>query len=417
MRLWGGHGRLRHQRLQTILTIAAIATAVALPVVLISVGGGVSAHELNNLENAGYQIVVSAGGIHGIGHAHSVADQILGLGSVTAASPVLSVALDVFLGSGGAVPVPALAEGIVPGQFLPTLGPTDSGLFPSPLPLGDPTDAVHYAQGTYGGPATNDVMVSSPLAEEYQLAVGDRLQLAPSANASQAVPYNLTGIFGVPAGVLGQTGGFALLLPLSSLQVLTGYANGAGAPVTDAADSIEVSVGGSVATNPSALAQVRNEVQRLVPYDSVSTLSQEVDQLQSASSVLTGFYLALSSVGLTVGLVFLALVMLRRVESDRRSIGIRRAIGIPGRSVVAGVLGEGVTMSALGALGGVVVGYLLVEGLARWATGPVQEAAQLAEFVPVTLLELALGIVGLSLLAGGLAARAALRLDLAESLR
>ncbi len=415
MRLWGGRGRLRHQRLQTILTIAAIATAVALPVVLISVGGGVSAHELSDLENAGYQIVVSAGGLHGIANAHRVADEILSIPSVTAASPVLSVALDAFLGT--AAPVPSLAEGVIPGQFLPTLGPTESGLFPSPLPLGDPTDSVHFDNGTYAGPATNDVLVSSPLAQQYKLSVGMTLLLGPSANASQAVRYNLTGTFGVPLGELGQTGGFALLVPLSSLQVLTGYASGPKAPVVDAADTVEVSVGGTVATNPSQLDQVRNEVQKLVPYDSVSTLAQEAQQLQSASSVLTGFYLALSSVGLTVGLVFLALVMLRRVESDRRSIGIRRAIGVPGRSVVGGVLSEGVAMAGLGALGGVVVGYLLVEGLASWASGPVQEATRLAEFVPLTLLELVLGVLGLALLAGGLAARAALRLDLAESLR
>lgn len=415
MRIWGGRGRLRHQRLQTLLTIAAIATAVALPVVLISVGGGVSSHELSALENAGYQIVVSAGGLHGITNAHLLASQILMLASVTAASPVLSVAIDAFVGTAGAVP--SLAEGIVPAQFVPTLGPTETGLFPPRLPLGDPTDLVHFDNGGYRGPATYDVMVSSPLARLYNLSVGASLPLGPSANESQAVRYNLTGIFGVPLGSLGQTGGFALLVSLSNLQVMTGYSNGSGVPVRDAADTVEISVGGSVATDPSQLDHVRAEVQALVPYDSVSTLSQEAQQLQSASSVLTGFYLALSSVGLSVGLVFLALVMLRRVESDRRSIGIRRALGVPGRSVVAGVLGEAVTIASLGALGGVVVGYAMVEALATWGTGVVQEAASLAEFVPLTLLELALGILGLSLLAGAAAARAALRLDLAESLR
>jgi putative ABC transport system permease protein len=415
VRLWGGHGRLRHQRLQVVLAIAAIATAVALPVVLISVGGGVSSHELSNLENAGYQIVVSAGGVHGIASAHHLASEIERLPSVTAASPVLSVAIDAFLGSSGAIP--SLAEGVIPGEFLPTLGPTESGLFPSPLPLGDPTDSIHFANGTYRGPATNDVLVSSPLAKLYHLSAGESLVLGPSANQSQAVRYNLTGVFGVPLGALGQTGGFALLLPLSNLQSMTGYSNGSGVGVVDAADTVEVAVTGSVATSPSALAHVQNEIQALVPYDGVSTLSQEAQQLQSASSVLTGFYLALSSVGLTVGLVFLALVMLRRVESDRRSIGIQRALGVPGRSVVLGVLTEGVTMAVLGAVGGVLAGYVIVEALAAWTTGAVQEAASLAEFVPLTLLELTAGVLALSVLAGGVAARAALRLDLAESLR
>jgi putative ABC transport system permease protein len=414
--LWGGHGRLRHQRLQTVLAIAAVATAVALPVVLISVGGGVSAHELNDLENVGYQIVVSAGGVHGIVNSHTLSSEIRrDIPSVVAASPVLSVAIDAFLGTTG--PVPSLAEGVIPDQFLPTLGPTEQGLFPSPLPLGDPTDEVHFANGTYTGPTIYDVLVSSPLAQRYQLAVGQTIPLAPSANESQAVLYNVTGTFGVPLGALGQTGGFALLVGLSNLQEMTGYSNGTGVPVVDAADTVEVTVTGSVASDPTALRQVQDEIQKLAQYDSVSTLSQEAQELQEASSVLTGFYLALSSVGLTVGLVFLALVMARRVEADQRSIGIRRAIGVPGRSVVVGVLEEAVTMATLGAIGGLVAGYVIVTAIAQWGSGAVQEAARLAEFVPLTLAELALGVVGLSLLAGAFAARRALRLDLAESLR
>ncbi len=415
MKLWGGHGQLRHGRLQVILAVAAIATAVALPVVLISVGGGVAAHELNDLENAGYEVVVSAVGLHGIAHAHSLTQRILSIPSVTAASPVLSIAIDVFLGTGGAIP--SLAEGIIPDQFLPTLGPTESGLFPKPLPLGDPTDSVHYDNGTYAGPATDDVVISSPFAQAYSLSAGSHVTLSPVANVSEGISYKVTGTFGVPLGSLGETGAFALLLPLSNLQVMTGYANASGTPVVDAADTVEVAAGGDVSTNPSALAALQSEVQALVPYYSVSSLTQETQELESASSVLTGFYLALSSVGLTVGLVFLTLVMLRRVETDRRSIGIRRAIGVPGRDVVGGVLLEGLTLSTLGAVGGVVAGYVLVEGLAAWGSGAVQEAASLADFVPLTLLELVLGIVGLSLLAGSVAARSALRLDLAEALR
>ncbi len=415
MRLWGGHGRLRHQRLQTILTVAALATAVALPVVLLSVGGGVSQHELNDLENAGYQIVISAAGLHGVANAHALTDRILAIPSVTAASPVLSVAIDVFLGSGAAVP--SLAEGVIPDQFTPTLGPTESGLFPAHLPLGDPTDELHYANGTYAGPANYSILVSSPFAQAYSLSVGQSVKLAPTANDSQAVAYNITGIFGVPLGTLGEVGAFALLLPLSDLQVMTGYAHGPGVPVPDAADTLEVAVTGAVATNPTALNQVRNEIAALVPYYGVSTLSQEAEQLQTAASVLTGFYLALSSVGLTVGLVFLALVMMRRVESDRRSIGVRRALGLPARSIVGRVLLQSVVVAGLGAVIGVVAGILLVEGLATWATGAVQEAAQLAIFVPLTLAELTGAVLVLSLLAGGSAARAALRLDLAEALR
>jgi putative ABC transport system permease protein len=127
--------------------------------------------------------------------------------------------------------------------------------------------------------------------------------------------------------------------------------------------------------------------------------------------------LALSSVGLTVGLLFLALVLLRRVESDRRSIGIRRALGLSGRSIAREILVGGAILALLGGATGVVAGYLIVEVLATWATSAVREAAQLAVFSPLELTELVAGVVGLSLLAGAVATRAALRIPITEALR
>jgi putative ABC transport system permease protein len=414
MMRWGRGGSLRHSRLQLVLAVAAVGTAVALPVVLLSVGGGVSAHELANIQNAGYQIVVSAAGLHGIVHAHNYTDQILSIGGVTAASPILSVTIDAFTSSGSVSPV--LAEGVIPDQFTPTLGPAESGLFPSPLPLGDPTDDVHFAHGSYSGPATNDVLVSTPYAAAHGVSVGASLVLSPVANRTLGTTYHVTGTFGVPPAVLGPTGAFAVILPLSDLQSLTGYA-GAGAVVADAADTIQVAVVGSAATNPGALDHIRDQVQALFPYYGVSSLTQEAQQLQSASGVLTGFYLALSSVGLTVGLLFLALVLLRRVEADRRSIGIRRALGIPGRSIAGEIVRDGVTLALTGGIAGLFVGYLIVEAIATWATSTVQEAARLAVFDPLELAGLVVGVVALSLLAGAIATRSALRMEISEALR
>ncbi len=408
-------GSLRHARLQQVLAIAAIATAVALPVVLLSVGGGVSQHELSDLENAGYQIVVSASGEHGISDGHALTQRILAIPSVAAVSPVLSVAVDLFAGTGGATPL--LAEGVIPGQFLATLGAAEADLFPRPLPLGDPTDAIHFANGSYDGPATEDVLVSSPLADADHIAVGTTVLLSPGANRSLGVSYTVTGIFGVAPTALGPTGAFAAVLPLSDLQLLTGYATGSGGTLIDAVDSIEVSLAGAAETEPAVLDQVRAEIQALVPYYGVSSLDQEAQQLQQASSVLTGFYLALSSVALIVGLLFLALVLVRRVESGRRAIGIRRALGLPRSWIAGGILEDGLVLAAAGSVIGVAGGYLIVAGLARWGSAAVAEAARLAVFVPSTLALLAAAVVVLSLVASAAAVRAALRVEITEALR
>ena len=415
MMRFGFGASLRHLRLQQLLAIAAVGTAVALPVVLVSVGGGVSAHELASLENAGYQIVVSAAGLHGITNTHNLTARILSVGSVAAASPVLSVAIDAFPSGQG--PSPVLAEGVIPDQFVPTLGPAESGLFPNPLPLGDPTDARHFDNGTYQGPASNEVLISSPLAQSSGLAAGDSLWLGATTNRSQAVEYNVTGTFGVPPTALGPTGAFAIVLPLSNLQVMAGFAAGSNAAAHDASDTVEIAVSGAVSTNPTALAHVEAEIQALVPYYAVSSLNQEAQQLQSASGVLTGFYLALSSVGLTVGLLFLALVLVRRVESDRRSIGVRRALGLPHWWIAREIVLDGLALASLGSVVGILGGYLIVRGLATWGSADVQLAARWALFDPVTLGAIAAGVVALSLLASGVATRSALHVEITEALR
>jgi ABC-type antimicrobial peptide transport system permease subunit len=411
---FGRGGSLRHSRLQWVLAVAAIGTAVSLPVVLISVGGGVSAHELGNLQHAGYEIVVSTGGSHGINGSHNLTEQILTVSSVTAASPVLDAPLVVFY-PGGNVTVPA--QGVIPDEFLATLGPTESGLFPSPLPLGDPTDMVHYASGTYHGSASDDILLSLAFENHYGIGVGDHIKLSPTENQSQGLPFLVTGSFGTPGFSIGPSDAYVVLMPLSDLQVLAGYGPSSHPAESDLSDQIQVSVAGSVATDPTALAQVQDKIHNRVPFYSVTTLSQEVQQLQSASAVLTGFYLALSSVGLSVGLIFLALVLLRRVETDRRSIGVRRALGLSDWQIARGILSEGAGLAALGAIAGVLGGYLVVEALATWATSTVQEAAQLAIFDPVTLLAIAAGVVGLSVLAAGVATRTALRTEITEALR
>jgi putative ABC transport system permease protein len=409
--------RLSHTSLQDLLAVAAIATAVALPVILLSVGGGVLAHERTALESSGFEITVSAPGTHGIGDAHALSRQIDGIPNVSAASPVLSAAIDLF-GPGG-VTEPALAEGVIPGPFVATLSPAEADAFPSPLPLGDPTDAVHFANGSYDGQATDDVLVASPLATALGVSVGATLVVADGPNASEGVPFEVTGEFGTPGGALGPIAGFAVVMPLSDLQLLTGTAreNGTSGALLDEADSVEVSLAGAAGTQPGAVDRAAAAVRALVPYYGVTTLSDQVAQLDQADAVLTGFYLALSSTAVIIGLLFLTLVLLRRVEAERRSIGIRRAIGLPGREIVGRLVGRAALLASAGVTGGVVAGFVAVQVLEAYGTGSVPAIAALAVFDPRTLLELGAGTVGLCLLASGAAARAALRLPLAEALR
>jgi ABC-type lipoprotein release transport system permease subunit len=406
--------RIAHRRLQTILAVAALGTAVALPVVLLSVGGGVFAHELSKLTSSGYQLAVSSSGVHGINDAHGLSGRIAGIPGVDQVSPILSAPLDVFTPGGLS---PALAEGIVPGAFSATQGPTESVLFPNPMPLGDPTDRLHWANGSYAGPSAGRVVISTPFAAAEGLRVGDELSLGATPNRSEAVPFLVSGTFGVEAASLGPVAAFGLLIPLSDLQILTGLADPSAGLSLDAADTLQIRLADPQASDPGAVARVGQDIASLVPYYTVDTVSNQAAQVRAAEAVLTGFYLGLSAVGLIVGLGFLSLILVREVEVERRSIGIRRALGVPSSSIVGGILLRGYSLAAAGATAGILLGILLVGTLAEYAGGTVETVARLAEFDPLTLAELGLAVVGLSGIAGALAARSALRRPISEVLR
>ncbi|HUI38255.1 MAG TPA: FtsX-like permease family protein, partial [Thermoplasmata archaeon] len=205
----------------------------------------------------------------------------------------------------------------------------------------------------------------------------------------------------------------------SDLQLVVGVArtNGSTGALVDAADTIQVALDGPAASSPGGSARIAAEIQALAPYYEVSTLTEEVHSLQQATAVLTGFYVAISSIGLAVGLVFLAVVLVRQVETERRSLGIRRALGVRAREIASMMVARSLVLGAAGAAGGVATGGLLVEGLASYGNASVREATRLAIFDPVVLGSLVGGVLALAALASAAATRAALRLSIPEALR
>lgn len=408
-------GSLRHRTAQSVLAVAAIAAAVALPVVLLSVGGGVYSHELASIEDVGYSVSVESAGAHGISGAHALCDRIDAISGVLAASPILSMPIDLFVAGAGVVPV--LAEGIIPSAFDATQTSADRSLLPSSISLGDPNDVIHYDNGTYAGPSSHELLLSTALTQTLNISTGTAVTLSPSANASAGTAFTVAGEFGLPPGILGPSPLFVVLLPLSQLQSLVGLARAASGTVLDSADSIQIAMVPSLAVSPAAVQRVASQIQALTPYYAVVPLTQETSEIQSADAVITGFYVGLSSIGIIVGLLFLVIILLRRVEQERQAIGIRRAIGVPAWQVAQGIVSEAVGLTLLGVGAGLAGGVGVVEFLARYGSGTVAEIANLAVFDPGTLLLLALALVGLALLASALPVRRALRLSLPEVLR
>jgi putative ABC transport system permease protein len=143
----------------------------------------------------------------------------------------------------------------------------------------------------------------------------------------------------------------------------------------------------------------------------VMTQQQMLDVLGSIVDVLTLGVAALGGISLLVGGVGIFTIMTIAVRERTPEIGLLRAIGAR-RSVIARLfVGEAMLLSAIGGVGGLVLGLSLVL-LAQWAA-PAMPATISPLYVALSL---ALAVtIGLS--AGVLPARSAARLEPLDALR
>jgi putative ABC transport system permease protein len=144
------------------------------------------------------------------------------------------------------------------------------------------------------------------------------------------------------------------------------------------------------------------------------TIITQEDMLRTLSNILDILTMAvgaLGSISLLVGGVGIVTIMTIAVSERTSEIGLMVALGAPRQTILTLFLGEAVTLSAIGGVMGLALGF----GLAQLIHLAVPA---LPVHTPVSFVLLAEGIaVLIGLLAGVLPARSAARLDPVEALR
>lgn len=320
-----------------LLSLTGVAIAIMLMIVVSGVALGLASQSAVQSEDVDYWVVPEGGSLDTIavstagpqlGATHDLTDRLRRDERVRYATPVLMQVVPVESPSGDDPEYILFVGVIVPEDVQPTI----AGLSTASLQPGDP----YYANGTYNGTWTGEVVVNDATAELLHASNGSGITPTGGSPGSFRVES-------VSSGEL-QTGIGAApvaLVHLSELQAITGAADG------DAADQLLVS------TNDPG---VRGDLSGLYPNTVVVTRTGIAAQQVSLSSLPFAMGVAALVVAVLVGLLFTATMMGLEVTNDRTALATFTALGYSERSLTVLVVAETVSLAALGGLLGVGLG-------------------------------------------------------------
>ncbi|NIP33348.1 MAG: FtsX-like permease family protein, partial [Thermoplasmata archaeon] len=262
------------------------------------------------------------------------------------------------------------AFGVVPDDFWELMGDEERKRF-DPDQWFEHGDDPHFGTGEYDGPFTGEIMLSKNLRKE-NIEVGHRLP----ALGTNARTFNLTvvGFFDHEFSGVGYIGDLSFaILHLAELQNMTGLAfeeDAQGRRVVDLADGVSVAMTDE-AVRKGMEEKVADRIRETWPEheDDVYTKTDQLELIRQETVLAEIFYLAVGSVSMFIGMLFVATIMIVSVMERTREIGMLRAIGLSRRTIFLQVLTESMILVLVGALIGIMPGYLG----AVWAAGQISE--------------------------------------------
>lgn len=375
--------QLRHDRMRTVLAVIGITLAVLSTTLLASAGIGVVETGQQKFDSAGRDLWITGGPMRfapgtvggletSLTNSHQIAAEIGQRETVKTAVPMSFQT--VYVGSNPENLQTILAVGV------PMAG---NGAVSMTTGRGFAQEDIHYANGTYSGPMTNEIIVDPRTARLLNLSINDTLYIGGTVSDAQDHSYTVVGISPTFSRFLGSP---TVVLHLSELQTLTNTAR------EDRAAMITIDLKESA--NVSA---IENDLQESYPQYTVRTNREQLQSVlqQKAVIIASGatlvFLAVVTGLMLTINLLVLLVYQQRETIAALRAIGVSRwplvgAVGFQG--LILGLIGGGLGLAltpplaaALNAIASIIVGF---EGLVQTPPLVFTAGAAIAVLVGVT---------------------------------
>ena len=380
--------RLRTGRLRAALTMLGVIIGVASVVALVGVGQGTTSNITTRLASLGTNLLTISPTGGSSAHPLTLDDSaaVAKVIGVAAVAPELQTSADVVVGTKSTTTslvgtsaqyAQVRAYDVWQGSFL-TDAAVDDGLRVAVL----------------GATTASDLGLDAS-------AIGTDISV-------NGLPFRVIGILQPKGGSGFNNPDDEILVPLATIHK---YFIGG-----DTVRTIGVSVTSDdqmtqVTDDITALLRDRHELAATDNADfSVFNQTQLLDAASSITATLTLLLGGIASISLIVGGIGIMNIMLVSVRERTREIGIRKAVGARGRDILAQFLIEALTLSLLGGLIGIVVGFgvsALIGQIAGWGV-----QLSFSTVAAAVLFSLAVGVVF-----GVWPARQAARLDPIQALR
>jgi putative ABC transport system permease protein len=379
--LWRRRGR-------TLLAVAGIAVSAGLLVDMTMLASGLTRSFGELIREQGFALRVTPRGTlpfdseAGIRDAASLRSRIAAVPGVTGVAPILGAQLYGVIGD--SVTEPFFTTGV------------------------DPEAQTLYDLVEGKQPGAAEIIVSKPLAEAYGLAPGSRFQVAPELDAAMGQPRGMETytVSGVADFVFDYAGERSLAVPLNELQRITGRADEVSLFAVAITSAIE---------EPAAVAGIQALSDQISVYGSAELM----DALDSRLAYFRQLSTILSAIALGVAALLVGTIITIGVRERFGEIATLRAIGVAAYRVQAGIVAQGVALTAFGCLLGLPLGLLMGGRLDKILLGLPGIPARVSFFVfdaaAVTGALLVIVIIGA--FAGALPGYGAVKVPLGRALR